>query len=188
MPGTEIEIKLAVGAAAVVRRQLAQLGFRVSTARHLEENTLFDTPEGKLRRNRLALRLRVVNGRGLLTLKGPPQASRHYKVRAESETPVRSANATRKILAGLGYGPSFRYQKYRTIFARKREPGEVLLDETPIGTYLELEGPPRWIGRVARALGRRRSEFLTATYADLYRAWRRRHGGPARAMVFRRKR
>ncbi|MFQ5926479.1 MAG: class IV adenylate cyclase [Terriglobia bacterium] len=186
MQRKEVEIKLAVASAGAVRRQLAQLGFRVCEPRHLEQNTLFDTARKKLRRRGLMLRLRVVNGRALLTFKAPLRASRHYKVRAETETPVVSARATCAILAGLGYAPSFRYEKYRTAFARRRETGEVVLDETPIGTFLELEGPPHWIRRRARGQGRRPAEFLTATYTELYQAWRRRHGGPARAMVFRR--
>lgn len=187
MRGTEVEIKLPVASATAIRRRLAQMGFRVSQQRHFEQNTLFDTPNRRLRRMGLMLRLRVVNGRAVLTFKGPARASPHYKVRAEVETPVASAPAACKILGGLGLEPSFRYEKYRTAFVRGREGGEVLIDETPIGTFVELEGPPRWIRRVARALGHRPAEFVTSTYAELYQAWRRRRSGPARAMVFRRK-
>ncbi|MFQ5816787.1 MAG: class IV adenylate cyclase [Terriglobia bacterium] len=186
MKGKEVEIKLAVPAVREIRRKLRQRGFRVCEPRHLEQNTLFDTPQEKLRRLGLMLRLRVANGRALLTLKGRAHASRHYKIRTEAETAVASARAARAILGGLGYAPAFRYEKYRTGFARGREPGAVVLDETPMGTFLELEGPPHWIRRVARALGRPPGDFLTATYAELYQTWRRRHGGSARAMVFRR--
>lgn len=188
MRSREVEIKLAVDDVRSVRRQLRRLGFRVRAARHFEENLLFDTARGDLKRLGMMLRLRVANGRARLTLKGAARSSRYYKIRPEAEAPVASAGATRAILGGLGFHPAFRYKKYRTAFGRKREAGEVVLDETPIGNFLELEGSPRWIRRVARALGHRPDDFLTATYADLYRAWRRRHGGPKLAMVFRGKR
>ncbi|MBI4461681.1 MAG: class IV adenylate cyclase [Acidobacteria bacterium] len=180
-----MEIKLAVRSPASVRGTLRRLGFRVAEARQLERNTLYDTRQRTLRRQGLLLRLRLVNGRALLTFKGRAYSSRLYKVRPEAETHVGSAEAARAILTGLGFAPTFRYEKYRTAYARRGEAGQVVLDETPIGTFLELEGPPRWIRRVARGLGRPPADFLTATYADLYRSWRRRHGGPADAMVFR---
>lgn len=188
MPGREVEIKLRIASSRAARRQLARLGFRVVRPRRLEENVLFDTPGGKLRRAGLMLRLRSVDGRALLTFKGRKLTSRGFKVRPEVETPVDSAGAVGEILQRLGFRPIFLYEKYRTVFARRRESGEVVLDETPVGAYLELEGSPAWIRRVAHSLRRKPAEFLTATYADLYRRWRRRHGGPAQAMVFGRKR
>jgi adenylate cyclase class IV len=51
----------------------------------------------------------------------------------------------------LGFRPGFRYEKYRASF---RLPNlHVDLDETPAGNFLELEGSPKAIERVAHALG-----------------------------------
>jgi adenylate cyclase class 2 len=44
----------------------------------------------------------------------------------------------------------------------------VVFDETPIGNYLELEGPQRWIDEVARQLGYSRRDYITESYAALY--------------------
>jgi hypothetical protein len=35
-----------------------------------------------------------------------------------------------------------------------------MLDETPAGVFLELEGPSRWIDRTARRLGFAESDYL----------------------------
>ena len=43
------------------------------------------------------------------------------------------------------------------------------LTKRPSGNYLELEGPQRWIDEVARQLGYSRREYITESYAALYR-------------------
>ena len=91
------------------------------------------------------------------------------------------------FLKGLGYEPVFRYEKYRTEFTRPGHAGAVMLDETPIGDYLELEGSPRWIERTARALGKSPAEFITASYGALYREHCQARGAVPGNMVFRRK-
>jgi len=44
----------------------------------------------------------------------------------------------------------------------------LMVDETPIGCFLELEGPPEWIDRVAEALGYSDADYLNLSYARLY--------------------
>ncbi len=45
-----------------------------------------------------------------------------------------------QIFNEIGYHPIFRYEKFRTEYAKAPSTGKVLLDETPIGNYLEIEG------------------------------------------------
>ncbi|MFQ5696333.1 MAG: hypothetical protein ACE5HB_10120, partial [Terriglobia bacterium] len=126
--------------------------------------------------------------------KSPAAKARHFKVRQEFETELTHGKVAQKILAGLGFQPVFRYEKFRATFAApRRRPrrgrggpgGMVTLDETPIGVFLELEGSRAWIRRVARALGAQPKEFITQNYASLYAAWcQRRKRRPAH-MVFR---
>jgi adenylate cyclase, class 2 len=169
----EIEIKLPAGNLRALKRRLGELGFRVAEARRLEHNQLFDFPDARLRRAHCLLRLRTEKGHCLVTFKGAPLRPRRYKVRSEIEVEVSDGKRLAILFAGLGLQPTFRYEKYRTTFRRPKE-AKVLrhalveLDETPIGDYLELEGPPAWIDRVARALGYQRCEYVTASYAALY--------------------
>ena len=85
------------------------------------------------------LRLRRSGARSTVTYKGPAKRER-YKSREEIEFDVSDASAFELVLDRLGYTPGFRYEKYRTKFAAP-EPGIITIDETPIGVFLELEGP-----------------------------------------------
>ncbi len=124
-----------------------------------------------LRRQGLLLRLRTCGTRCVVTFKGPSERAKH-KIRREIEFELRNPEPFRQILEGLGYRPAFRYEKYRTEFTRPRSSGVAMLDETPVGTFLELEGPPDWIDRTARRLNFTESDYITATYAELHRSAR----------------
>ena len=58
----------------------------------------------------------------------------------------------RDPLARWVTGKVFRYQKYRESYHWRDV--EIVVDETPIGTFLEIEGPVSTIHEAARALGR----------------------------------
>jgi len=165
---TEIEVKIKVGSAAEARQKLLALGAKVERERTLEENTLYDFPPGVLAAKRRALRLRTAGRKAFLTFKGAPQKSRSFKVRDEFETEVRNAGQAREILRGLGLKAAFAYRKHRTSFRRGRL--KVCLDETPVGTYLELEGERHEITKFARALGFRRADFITLDYVQMIKA------------------
>ncbi len=187
--GKETEIKLAVASAPALRRRLRALGFHPLGPRQQERNTIWDTPKRLLKKRGCLLRLRTVGGQGWITFKGPRQRQQGFKVRVEWETEVALAASAEKILQALGYQPVFRYEKFRTTYTQRgRRGGEALLDETPIGAFLELEGAQAWIGRVARQFGYAPKNFITKTYGELYLAWCRRRRQPPGDMVFRRRR
>ncbi len=186
----ETEIKLPISQAGALRRKLKALGFRVVEPRRFEINQLFDFADQRLRRSRSLLRLRLVNGKCLLTFKGPPLESGPYKVRGETETTIADGDSAHEIFRSLGLRETFRYDKYRTSYARrgewKRGHGpRAEFDETPIGNYLELEGPPRWIDSVAHRLGFEPAGYITASYAALYFEKCRRERRQPCNMVFR---
>ena len=186
----EIEIKLKVGSPRAVKERLKQCGFVVVSRRHFESNILFDFRDLSLRRSRSLLRLRTEGHRHLLTYKGPPHTSESYKIRTEIETRVEDDGAFRQIFESLGLHPVFRYEKYRTAYAeggkRKAQRAPLLVfDETPIGRYIELEGPARWIDRAARRLGFEKRDYITASYASLYQDYCRENRIKPGNMVFR---
>lgn len=184
----EIEIKLPVHDPRAVRRRLAELGFRRASKRYLERNILFDFPHRGLRKKGSLLRLRSERGRSLLTFKGPRLGSGRFKERTEIEARVQGGAEIAAIFRELGLFPAFRYEKYRTLYRRKSDPdhAEVSFDETPVGVYLEIEGPKRWIDQVARGLGYRRPDYITASYGRLYLGWCKAHRRKAGDMVFQR--
>jgi adenylate cyclase, class 2 len=179
----ETEIKLRVSETEDAKALIERRGFRVARERVFESNTIYDTSGGRLRAAGELLRLRQVGSGGLLTFKGRGEAGR-YKARPEIETEVADPAAMAKILEAVGFRPVFRYEKYRTEFDRNDADGSVVLDETPIGVYLELEGDPHWIDAVAAELGFHESGYITASYAKLYVDHCRAANKPPGDMVF----
>jgi adenylate cyclase class IV len=134
-------------------------------------------------------RVRAREGSGfsaLLTFKGPVGAPRPgakraaekmgkkkraaaYKIREEHEIRVSDQEEVGRIIEGLGLRPCFRYEKFRTTY---RLPGignlKLEVDETPIGLFLELEGPRREIDRAAARLGFGPGEYITKSYGALF--------------------
>jgi adenylate cyclase class 2 len=181
----EIEIKLRLaGDLPEVRKRLRNLGFRLVKRRVLESNVLFDNQKRSLRKHGRLLRLRRVAGHGLLTFKEPSEQTR-YKKRWEIETHLRDSDVIDTIFSKIGYHPVFRYEKFRTEFAGNSDGGHVLLDETPIGNFLELEGKPRWIDRTARQLGYSHADYINRSYGYLYLAYCRERRIKPGNMLFR---
>jgi adenylate cyclase class 2 len=179
----EREIKLKVDEAAETRALLLQAGYRESRAREFEANILFDTPQQELRRQSMLLRLRQFGETGFVTWKGPLVPGPH-KQRPELETSVGSVQVLGQILPYLGYRPAFRYEKFRTEFTDGRHLGVVVLDETPIGAFLELEGDSGWIDETASRLGRSPREYILESYVALYMKECERLGMEPGQMVF----
>lgn len=179
----EIEIKLAAGSVDEAESRLRNHGFRVVTPRAFEANDLYDFPNALLRKRRELLRVREFDGECLLTYKGPPMPGRH-KSTQEIETKVSDGAALREVFTRLGLELAFRYEKYRTEWAREGEPGHATLDETPIGVFLELEGEAEWIDATAEALGFSAEHYITANYASLYLDFCNKTGVPPSYMTF----
>ncbi len=166
----EIEIKLRLrGELAKVRQKLRQLSFRIAKPRMFESNILLDNAKRTLRRHGKLIRVRRVGRHSVLTYKGPSESGR-YKKRPELEIHFPLSSVEEVVFAHIGYHPVFRYEKFRTEYKKPPDLGKVLLDETPIGNFLELEGSPRWIDRTARLLGYSSADYITRSYGYLYSA------------------
>jgi len=156
-----------------------------------------ETPELSTRRRSSRSPARLPKQRILLTMKLPiadrnsplpPRPARH-KVREELQLEVGDAGMLTHVFAALGMNGWFRYEKYRTTF---RLPASqawangllIELDETPIGTFVELEGPPDAIDRAATELGYTKRDFLIDNYLSLYVKSCRAAGQEPRDMLF----
>lgn len=178
----EIEIKFRVADLRVLNRKLHAAGFHMATRRTHEINTLYDLPGGVLRARKELLRIRKYGTAWTLTHKSAAKRGRHSS-RVELETPVADGKKMDAILRALGYASSFRYEKFRAEWADGR--GHVVVDETPIGNFCEIEGPPRWIDATAKKLGVSAAEYITKNYATLFADWKQETGSPAEEMTFR---
>lgn len=177
-----------------------------------EDNVIFDTPKGELAGRGQLLRIRTetpevrgqpkpteIKPRVVLTFKQPLADSGGrgterasdglYKVRDEIELEVTDAINLGRIFEGLGMQDWFRYEKYRTTFqlpaSQAWAKGLLIeLDETPIGTFVELEGPASAIDRAAKELGHSKQDYILKNYLCLYTEDCRRKGEEPAHMVF----
>jgi len=177
----EVEIKFLVADAKALARRLRASGFRLVTRRTHEMNVLYDLPGQPLRQRGEILRLRKYGSRWTLTHKSKGTARRH-KSRKELETEVADGASLDGILRALGFSHSFRYEKFRSEWTDGR--GQVVVDETPLGTVAEIEGWPRWIDRTARRLGIPSRDYITLSYGAMFEEWKQRTGSAAREMTF----
>jgi adenylate cyclase, class 2 len=177
----EIEIKFRVVGLRALARKLRAAGFRLLTPRTHELNTLYDLPGEVLRARQELLRIRKYGSAWTLTHKAKGKIGRHSS-RVETETGVADGLKMDKILRALGYSPSFRYEKFRAEWTDGK--GQVVVDETPIGNFCEIEGSPRWIDATAKKLGVSKTDYITKNYAGLFLEWKARTKSRAEEMTF----
>jgi adenylate cyclase class 2 len=177
----EVEVKFRVGDLRGLARKLRAAGFRLVTRRTREMNTLYDLPGEILRARKELLRLRQYGSEWKLTHKSAGKKGRHSS-RVELETGVTDGKKMDAILRALGYAPSFRYEKFRAEWTDRK--GQVVVDETPIGNFCEIEGPSRWIDASAKKLGVTPADYITKNYATLFADWKQETLGPAKEMTF----
>jgi adenylate cyclase, class 2 len=177
----EREIKLRFPSPEDARAAVALLGATPLLGRRLQEDALLDTPEGLLQSRRSALRIRMESGKSRVTFKGPVQPST-MKVREEVETVVGDGQVLQRIFEELGLRVWFRYEKYREEFSY--DDVIIAIDETPVGTYVEIEGSERGIDAAAAALGRTAADYIVESYRGLFLRDRERRGSGPADMVF----
>jgi adenylate cyclase class 2 len=203
----ETEIKLRVEDVKAFERKLKKLGAKrvgAGDGRVHEFNTIFDTPEGGLAKHGQLLRIRreTAGGKGkaggsqriVLTFKQPTvrgvsDEGARFKIREETETELKDSGALTKIFEGLGMRGWFSYEKYRTTWklgVKEKWARDLLIevDETPVGTFVELEGPPDAIDRAAETFGFARKDYLLKNYLTLYAEDCRRKGIAPGNMLF----
>ncbi len=178
----ETEVKIHLSPHHNFPSLLLSQGFRELARRTFEANTLFDTPERRLHRDGMMLRLRQTDSKATLTWKGKGIDGPH-KSRPETETQVESPGNLRQIFSQIGFIPAFHYEKFRTEFQREQG-GVVTFDETPIGHFLELEGAAEWIDETALQLGFSPADYVLESYGALYRTDCERRGVPVTGMTF----
>jgi len=210
---TEVKLRIADAKAFQrVLKKLGARTVGAGNGRVHEENVIFDTPQGGLAKHGQLLRIRtetqdvkgkpkkaLPNKRVMLTFKRPvtrPAATEtssvdhsSHKVREEIEMEVTEAAKLKEIFEGLGMSGWFRYEKYRTTYQLPASKGWakgllIELDETPIGTFVELEGPAPAIDRAAAELGYSKRDYVLKNYLTLYVEDCRRRGEQPVHMLF----
>ena len=177
----EVEIKFRVANLRALESKLRARGLRLITKRTHEINTLYDLPGELLRQRKQLLRIRKYGEEWTLTFKSGTTRGRHSR-RVELETKLADGKKMHAILRALGYEPTFRYEKVRAEWTDRK--GHVVVDETPIGNFCEIEGPARWIDATAKKLGISAADYITKNYATLFMDWKEQTKRSADEMTF----
>lgn len=177
----EREVKLPYPDSESALRAVEATGAAPLRPARLQRDTLFDTPDGRLRASGQVLRVRDDGGHGYFTVKGPMERG-SMKVREEQETAVDDVRVLEAAFRALGLVVGFRYEKYRTEYSL---PGVTLtIDDTPVGVFVELEGEEAAILDATRALGRTEDEFILDSYRGLFLARQQTFGLSGPDMLF----
>lgn len=180
--GQELEVKFFVPTLEPVHIRLQALGARLEQARVHEVNLRFDTPAGDLQRAHQVLRLRQ-DIASHLTFKGPTQIQEGIQQRQELELTVSDFAVARALLEALGYQVVWVYEKYRQVYAL--EVASVALDETPLGYFVEIEGPDSAsIQAAAKCLNLNWEARILESYAALFERARTAYGFTFRDLRF----
>lgn len=177
----EREVKLRFESPEAARAAVLATGATPLRCRRLQEDALLDTADQSLRQRRCALRIRSEPGRSLLTFKGPVQPGA-MKIREEHETMIGDGEVLRQVFDELGLRVWFRYQKYREEYAA--EDVTIAIDETPVGTFVEIEGGEPGILAMTAALGRTPADFILDSYRGLFVRHRDAAGTGGEHMLF----
>lgn len=177
----EIEVKFPLTERRKLVDQLIASGGEVLFPETFEDNIVLDR-RGELRTKGALLRLRKFGRYVLATYKGPVAFEGGIKIREEVQTGLESFEKGISLFESLGFKPVFRYQKFREVWRVRGV--EVVLDRTPIGEYLEIEGDVDRIKTVAETLGLSMEKAIRLSYADLYRQQRRLRSDLPESMVF----
>jgi adenylate cyclase, class 2 len=182
----EIEVKLACDDLDRLRK--AGYDLKLDKPRHFEDNWLLDFEDESLFKQGAALRVRMVNESGTVTYKGIVKETHEspLKVREEIETNVTDPQKMIELFEHLGFRRSFRYQKYRTGYRVSQDGAEfkVVLDETPMGRFIEIEGDESDVLKALQAAGFSAKEIIRQSYPELQEARCKARGVPLEDLVF----
>jgi adenylate cyclase, class 2 len=177
----EREVKLRYTDPVSARAAVIRLGAGTHRPRRLQQDALLDTADGLLRDQRSVLRVRSENGAAVLTFKGPVQPST-MKLREEIETTAGDPDVLLTLLQRLGFRVWFRYEKYREEF--RKDDVIIAIDETPVGTFLEIEGSEQGVTDIAAELGHEPRDYVLDSYRGLFIRYCEERGATPGDMLF----
>lgn len=164
---TEVELKYRVKDFRRIKENLRQAGARLICEAVEEKNTLYDLPDGSLKRSGTLLRLREFGAEVILTVK-ESRFPGVMKIRKEHETVLSiSLCAAEEMLKALNYAPVFHYEKIREIWGLGADV-HICLDTLCFGKFVEIEADTQQkVSNASRVLGFNIHEGLTQGYIQL---------------------
>ncbi len=161
----EIEVKFYLSSPDSIRDHLLSLD-ATCLGRFFETNICFENKEKTFKRQNILLRLRKDN-KARLTFKSPPDdLDKDFKIHRELEVEVDDLQTCQAILENLGFHPEQIYEKWRETFTLHNT--KLLIDTTPCGVFLEIEGEKPTIPAMANRLELKWTERILLNYLEIF--------------------
>jgi adenylate cyclase class 2 len=181
MSMVETEVKFYIKEVPPMRKRILALG-AVSQGRHFETNLCFDNETNDFKKRGTLLRLRK-DTKARLTFKAPSRdEDPGFKTYQEIEIEVESFDRCQAILEALGFHPAQAYEKWRETFLLRET--HILMDTTPYGVFIEIEGEKPEIRTIAGQLGMAWKERILLNYLAMFEMIRRGERFPFKDMTF----
>jgi adenylate cyclase class 2 len=165
----EIEVKFYVRELDGLPDRVLGAGGRLLAPRTYEYNLRFDTPDRSLEHSGRLLRIRR-DVRCYLTYKDDTHVENGALRRREIELGVDDFDTCVRLVEALGYEIVFMYEKYRSTYTCGD--CKVMLDELPLGHFVEIEGDRSEIEELAGRLGLEWQCAIPRSYYALFRGMR----------------
>jgi adenylate cyclase class 2 len=166
----ETEVKFYLREFAGVPDRILGAGGRLLAPRTHEYNLRFDTADHSLENAGRLLRLRQERT-CYLTYKDQTHVESGALRRREIELQVGDFDTCLRLVEALGYRIVFIYEKYRTTYVCGN--CKVMLDELPMGDFVEIEGDRTEIEDLAGRLGLKWQCAIPRSYHALFDGLRR---------------
>lgn len=137
-----------------------------------EENTIYRG--GVLGEKHAVLRVRKTQAKTILTYKERIPSPAGIKHQIEHETEIENAGALEKIIESLGFQKDLVYEKQRRTWHFRDV--EIVLDELPFGSFMEIEGSITAIKEAEMLLDIEDFPAEHETYPHLTRKFGKRNG------------
>lgn len=163
----EIEVKILEIDVDEIRDKLKKLGAKKTFDGEMH-TIVFDTPDEKLKKKGLFLRLRQEGNNVHFCFKGKKYPTKKFKVREEIELTVSSIKNMTSILEKLGFVKKFEYAKHREQYKW----GKISFDIDTyrnIPTFLEIEAPTeKEVEKAVEALRYTIKDTTNASASELF--------------------
>lgn len=174
---TEVKIKINTHIAKMITSTLHNAALKPKK-HHIETNIIFDTKKLSLKKSKQVLRVRYIEpiGGGCslnpeITFKKKARRKNGISSRVEINIRLCGNNdiaATLELLKGLGFKPTFMYEKIRCSYELNKTLIEI--DEIPmLGYFLEIEGKPKHIEASLKWLNLEYVPRCESSYINLLR-------------------
>lgn len=178
---TEIEVKFKIKNPDFIRKKLRKIKAQF-VGKAFERTVRFDTRNKNLEKQGKFLRIRT-GFKNTITFKQKIKTKeKKFREREEIEFEISNPRKMEIILENLGFTRRLIMEKYREKW--QWGSAEIVIDKLPFGNFIEIEGSKKSIQKIAKLLGLRLADGITATYWGLWKDYQKQKGIKDENIIF----